>query len=553
MTRGHPAGGPFPRATVASVGSAVTGFQTWICGPNADKGCRERSRHPQKPLLPAVALAGLAALAIILRLVPVIFVPSQAWPDEIFQATEQAHRLVYGTGLVPWEFQLGIRSWLLPGIITGLMEAARLAGDGPDYYLPVIAGAFALLATIPIICCFLWACRLFGRTGGLVAAAVVATAPELVYFGARTLCEVVAAHLLIGAIYALDPGTAAASRRRCFAGGALLGLVCVLRIQLAPALILVALWTAWRCPRERLLAMLAGAFVIVCAAGLLDTLTLGYPLASIWRYVLYNSVYGASANFGIEPWYYYFVGEFGVWSFAFGPLLFLILLGARRLPLLFAAAIIIIAVHSGIPHKEYRFIYPAIVCLMVLAGVGLAQIVAVAEGWLSEVMGNGKIAPWACAGLAVASWCLISLAIWTGPTLTALRNRRHDYLLAVSFVAHGPAPCGVGLYGLDGTDWQASDGYTLFDRPAPLYWPKDPRALTSAAAAFDALISVGPVPGGLGFTMLKCFGPVCVARRTGACRPMAPMPMPFPASLAGLADTKPASIESRRQLTAAVP
>jgi hypothetical protein len=34
---------------------------------------------------------------------------------------------------------------------------------------------------------------------------------------------------------------------------------------------------------------------------------------------------------------------------------------------------------------------------------------------------------------------------------------------------------------------------------------------------------------------------------------MPPMPMPFPASLAGLADTKPASIETRRQLTAAVP
>lgn len=261
-----------------------------------------------------MTLVGLAILAIILRLVPVIFVPSQAWPDEIFQATEQAHRLVYGTGLVPWEFQLGIRSWLLPGIIAGLMEAARLAGNGPDYYLPLIAGAFALLATVPVICCFLWAARLFGATGGLVAAVVVATAPELAYFGARTLSEVVAAHLLIGAIYALDPGTARASRRRCLAGGVLLGLVFVIRIQLAPALLLVALSASWRCPRECFLEMLAGAVVIVCAAGLLDTLTLGYPLASIWRYVLYNVVYGASATFGVEPWYYYFAGEFGVWG-----------------------------------------------------------------------------------------------------------------------------------------------------------------------------------------------------------------------------------------------
>jgi Alg9-like mannosyltransferase family len=239
------------------------------------------ARTRPKSLVLAMALASLVLLAVILRLIPVIFIPSQVWADEVFQATEQAHRLVYGAGLVPWEFQLGVRSWLLPGAIAGLMELARLAGNGPDYYLPMVACAFALLAVVPVICCFLWASRLFGAASGLVAATVVATAPELVYFGARTLSEVVAAHLLIGAIYALEPGAPSNSRQRRFAGGVLLGLVCVIRVQLAPTLILVALWTSWRRPRERLFAMSAGALVILCAAGLLDTLTLGYPLASI--------------------------------------------------------------------------------------------------------------------------------------------------------------------------------------------------------------------------------------------------------------------------------
>ncbi len=47
------------------------------------------------------ALVGLVLLSIGLRLVPVLFEPSLNWGDEIFQATEQAHRVVYGTGLVP--------------------------------------------------------------------------------------------------------------------------------------------------------------------------------------------------------------------------------------------------------------------------------------------------------------------------------------------------------------------------------------------------------------------------------------------------------------------
>jgi hypothetical protein len=86
-----------------------------------------------------VALAVLVALAILLRLQPILSEPSAVWADEIFQTSEPAHRLVYGSGLVAWEFQLGVRSWLLPGLIAGLMELSRIIGDGPDFYLPVIA------------------------------------------------------------------------------------------------------------------------------------------------------------------------------------------------------------------------------------------------------------------------------------------------------------------------------------------------------------------------------------------------------------------------------
>jgi hypothetical protein len=105
----------------------------------------------------------------------------------------------------------------------------------------------------------------------------------------------------------------------------------------------------------------------------------------------------------------------------------------------------------------------------------------------------------------------------------------HDNLAAASFVAHGPAPCGVGLYGL-GDDWKAYGGYTYFHRPAPMYWPEDEAALTAAAGAFDTLLYTKPPPVSLGFATAHCIGEVCIAQRAGGCRtlPMTPLPLPDP-------------------------
>jgi hypothetical protein len=486
-----------------------------------------------------VGLKGLILLAIGLRLVPIVLVPSMVWPDEIFQTAEQAHRLVYGSGLVPWEFQLGMRSWLLPGVIAALMELSRIAGDGPDYYLPLIAASFAVLAAVPVLCCFLWGRRLFGLAGGWIAAAVVAVAPEAVYFGARTLLETVAAHLLIVALYALEPGYRVTSRLRLFSGGALLGLVFVLRIQLGPALVVVAVWTCWGAIRQRGPALLAGAAATLAAAAMLDTATLGYPLASVWRNLSYNVYYGASSTFGVEGWSFYLLGELGVWGGGALTLVLLATLGARRMPLLLAAAVTILAAHSAFAHKEYRFIYPAVLLVMTLAGIGLAQVAIWGRDRLLERGVQGWAATAGPVAVVLSWWCLVSLHVWTGATLTAYRLGRHDNLQAASFVAHGPAVCGLGLYGADGEDWINYGGYTYLHRSAPMYWPKDEPEFAALAAGFDTLVYTKAPPEGLGFMPQRCFGQVCVARRSDGCASLPMLAMPFPDPIPRPSDRTP--------------
>ena len=66
------------------------------------------------------------------------------WADEIFQTLEQGHRLAFGYGLVPWEYQSGARSWLLPGVIGGFMKL--LAKLGLDQGLGLVVGTKLLFA-----------------------------------------------------------------------------------------------------------------------------------------------------------------------------------------------------------------------------------------------------------------------------------------------------------------------------------------------------------------------------------------------------------------------
>jgi hypothetical protein len=86
--------------------------------------------------------------------------------------------------------------------------------------------------------------------------------------------------------------------------------------------------------------------------------------------------------------------------------------------------------------------------LTVLAGVGLAQMASWGREWLIGRSMPVTAAAATSAALAVAWWSLASSQVWNGATFTAYRHWMHESLVAASFVAHGPATCGVGLYGL---------------------------------------------------------------------------------------------------------
>jgi hypothetical protein len=506
-------------------------------GASIDQAADTAAGPRQTPdrLLIGAGVLLIAALAVVLRLQPILFVPSMNWGDEVFQTVEPAHRMVFGYGLMTWEFQLDMRSWLLPGAIAGLMQLGRVLGDGPEYHLAAIAVGLGILAAAPVVCAFLWSRRWFGLAGGFTAAAAIAVAPELVYFGARALNEVVAAHLLVIALYLIEPGHPVGDRRRLFAAGLLLGLLSLLRLQLAPAAVLVALWSGLHDWRRRWPALIGGGLAAAAIGAMVDWLTLGYPFASIWRNLFYNIHLGVSSGFSVEPWYFYLLGELGVWLAAAPFVLLLIGIGARRMPLLLAAALVIFAVHMAVPHKEYRFIYPAIVLLMILAAMGVGELTARATEWAMARGLRRPVATGLGALVLTAGWGALALNAWSAGALSLLRYRAHDELLAMAYVRDLPGVCGVGMYGDEA--WVRYGGYSHLHRPIPLFWPKDDAALAEMAAGFDTLVTDHPPAAALGFASQRCFGEICVARRAGGCEARPAPATWFPEQLRGKVST----------------
>ena len=116
---------------------------------------------------------------------------------------EQGHRLAFGNGIIPWEFAEGVRSYLLPGVISGIFRAGEVVRPGG--YL--LAARFALsLLSLATVCCAWGLLRRFaGPRAAVIGAFLAAVWCELVYFGPKAHFEVVAGHLLLIGTYLVFP------------------------------------------------------------------------------------------------------------------------------------------------------------------------------------------------------------------------------------------------------------------------------------------------------------------------------------------------------------
>lgn len=432
----------------------------------------------------ALALAAAALLPFVLAVAQL----GRIHPDEVYQVLEPAFRRAFGYGVIAWEWQVGLRNWAWPLVISWLLRLAA-ALDLKD---PI---ALRVAAAIPQLLLHFWALvhvhRFAARRTGEQSAALIAALAFALYgvlltFAGRTMGESLSASFLVIGIERLE--RPAGTRRALLVAGLTLGLAVVVRYGSA-VFIVAALTYLAALRRWRALAwvVLGGSGALLALAGL-DLLTWGRPLHSLIEYASFNVFSDrAAAQFGRAPPSYY-VWPLLKWAAPWiWPGLLLGLWRSRGRPSLpLFAAVVYIAALSLTAHKEERFLYPALV-LLALAAL---------DGWL--VWLSSRSVPHQAVVASVSM--LLSLG-WSAVD-GELAAQRSDQFRAIVHASRGDAR---GLLIVNEGVWGAGGSFYI-GRPIP-WWtcdfahepafqhamasPSFNRAVTYDARALDELLAAG--------------------------------------------------------------
>jgi phosphatidylinositol glycan class B len=448
-------------------------------------------------------LMGFLALATVLRLATLMHSPSTYQPDEIFQTTEPAHHLAFGPSVVTWEWRLGIRSWVFPGFLALVMRATSWMGPGSSGYLAGIAVVMTLISLTTVWFGFAWVEKVSGRTAAILAGFACATWWEFVYFGPKTFSEVVAAHILLPGLY-LGAWTEKPDwKKRLFLAGLCCGLAVSLRIQLAPAVGLAALYfcrTDWR---RRIPVVAAGLFLPVLIFGLVDAFTWSHPFQSFYMYFYVNLIQGRSASFGVEAWYWYLPKLVR----HLGPLLLFACIGARRSPFLGWLALTVLVFHSLIGHKEARFLYPMMPLVITLAALGIVECAK-----LIGAIWKIPVAPRLVAALGITLCAATSVLLGV---MFKDWSRFSGSLIAFKRLSREETVCGVGI---SQYSWLETGGYSYLHRDVPILLLPGGASLSQSSASINALLHDGPLENlPPGFAPQGCWNGICLYQRPGAC------------------------------------
>lgn len=447
---------------------------------------------------------------------PLAFWPNFHHPDEIFQYLEPASRILGHDSIITWEWRYGVRSWLLPTIMAGPVAVGDwlAPGGAGAFIVPRLAAAIASLSIVASA----WA---FGarvsQTHAVLAGLVTAVWFELIYFAPHPLTEPLATALILPAALLLTRDRP--TRRDLIGAGALLALAAVLRFQYAPAiatLVLLACWREW----QRLLWLPLGGCAVLAVAGLVDAMHGAVPFGWLVANVRQNLVFERAADYGTMPVGAYGRMMFNSWSLAVVPIGWAIWQGEKRASLLFRVALVNLAFHSLVPHKEYRFIFLSITLLVLLAALGSAD-------WI-KASASPSLRRRA-ALLVAGSWIGISATLAAAGAVSTLWMTGVGAARLAAEVKADPQLCGLAIYNvpyvlLPGRSRLAGD------KPLYAFYPADPltrgdlAGLARATAAdFNRIIAEQPAQHQLpaGFTEHACATEgerrICVFGRDGGC------------------------------------
>ena len=457
---------------------------------------------PPRHGIGAWRIGAILAVATLFR-VGVAAWPVLSHPDELWQYLEPARHLAVGPWVETWEFRGGVRSWLVPVMLSGPMALGHALA--PLSRLDVLLARLlcAVIAVLGIASSIGLGARL-SALHGVVVGIATATWFELVYLGPRTAAEPIATALaVIAALLLLRRES-----KRLALAGLLIGLGCAIRLHYAPALavlVVIAIGVDARKWRAVIAGMLAGLAVSAAA----DAAMGATPFVWAWRSVAANIVEGKAASYGVAPFWWYAQEAWHLYGPGVVALVVLAGVGGRRYPHLLGAAVVDLLVHSLIAHKEYRFIFLSTELLVILAAIGSCDL------WVRFRPVPNRFRPAAVIGAAWVCWSIASAGLGTA----AATWGGHGRLIAAWQIAGDvPDVCGVAV---DHIGDLPTASYALFGRDAPIYQydDRDGPAATRSRAFNVLIVQRANAAAFPGFGEVACdeLAYFCVYRRAGDC------------------------------------
>lgn len=384
-------------------------------------------------------------------------------PDETFQYLEQAHRLVYDYGVIPWEYVFGIRSWFIPLCLAGILWMGQGLGlDEPWLYIPFVKVVLCLISLTLPVGMYRLTQVVWNERAAILAFLLGCFWHHFVYTAHKPMPGVLAAYGLVWLIlWMVQPR----SRARLFGFGFLMGLIFMLRYQLVPVLGLLWLVSLYRL-RKAAGPILLGNVVALCLAGVLDQIFWGGFLSSYIDNFRLNFSYDVASTFGRTELLFY-VKKMGVdtGGLVLVGMVGMILLWPRLWPVIGALIVGVLAFH--IPaHKEFRFV------LWVMPFVLIAVAVAGAA-FYDRGRVVGRFAPaLLCIWAGAVSLAYLSLysGIFPGKPY---KLREHSIRELTQALSRIETVTGVEYNALS-LAWHTTPGYYALGHPVPLYfadWP----------------------------------------------------------------------------------
>jgi phosphatidylinositol glycan class B len=325
-------------------------------------------------------------IAVAVSLLPVVQL-GRMHADEVYQWLEPAFARAHGFSDLGWEWQVGIRNWAVPLLFSWLLRLGMAIGlDHPVAARALLAIPHVLLTWLMLGAVRRWVGRRLDSDRALVAVWLLGTYGLFILFAGRSMAETYSAAALVLAVENVDS-------RKAFAAGVWMGLAIVFRY---PSMVIVAgialglvIWQRdlfWR-------ALLGGA-IVVALLGALDWVTWGRPYHSLIAYLEFNvfSTKGVDA-FGAYP-----ISHLLPYVWRIAPWILAGAFWSLRKHLDGKAVILPVALYVAAllvtPHKEGRFLYPAILLLALVA----------LPGWLALI--DSVMRPRWRAGLLVGSFLI---------------------------------------------------------------------------------------------------------------------------------------------------